>query len=61
MVLKNNTNFTMGIVVVFGTSMATLLGVFLIPMLFILVEKIGFHGKTLSKANRPTIGNLKDM
>ncbi len=48
---------TMGIVVVFGTSMATILGVFLIPMLFILVEKIGrppVHKKQ-------SIGKLGDM
>lgn len=32
---------TMGITVVFGTTMATVLGVLLIPMLFILVENIG--------------------
>lgn len=48
---------TMGIVVVFGTSMATILGVFLIPMLFILVEKIG-HQPVKKKQ---TIGRLGDM
>ena len=48
---------TMGIVVVFGTSMATILGVFLIPMLFILVEKVGHQ--PLKK--KQTIGKLGDM
>lgn len=48
---------TMGIVVVFGTSMATILGVFLIPMLFILVEKIGHH----SPKKKQSIGRLGDM
>ncbi len=48
---------TMGIVVVFGTSMATILGVFIIPMLFILVEKIG-HQPIKKKQ---TIGKLGDM
>lgn len=32
---------TMGITVVFGTSVATILGVFIIPMLFIIIESIG--------------------
>lgn len=50
---------TMGIVVVFGTSMATILGIFIIPMLFILVEKIGVH-KSKYKQN-PSIGKLGDM
>lgn len=49
----------MGIVVVFGTSMATILGIFIIPMLFILVEKIGVH-KSKYKQN-PSIGKLGDM
>lgn len=48
---------TMGIVVVFGTSMATILGVFLIPMLFILVEKIGHQ----PPKKKQTIGRLGDM
>lgn len=48
---------TMGIVVVFGTSMATILGVFLIPMLFILVEKIGQQ----PVKKKQTIGRLGDM
>lgn len=48
---------TMGIVVVFGTSMATILGVFLIPMLFILVEKIGHQ----SPKKKQSIGRLEDM
>lgn len=48
---------TMGIVVVFGTSMATILGVFLIPMLFILVEKIGHQ----PMKKKQTIGRLSDM
>jgi hydrophobe/amphiphile efflux-1 (HAE1) family protein len=38
---------TMGITVVFGTSIATLFGVFVIPMLFILVENFGFHKATV--------------
>lgn len=36
---------TMGITVVFGTSVATIFGVFLIPMLFIIVENIGHRSK----------------
>lgn len=40
---------TMGIVVVFGTSMATILGIFIIPMLFILVEKLGRPNKSFSE------------
>jgi HAE1 family hydrophobic/amphiphilic exporter-1 len=39
----------MGITVVFGTSVATIFGVFLIPMLFIIVENIGHRGKSFSK------------
>jgi hypothetical protein len=35
----------MGITVVFGTSVATIFGVFLIPMLFIIVENIGHRSK----------------
>lgn len=38
---------TMGITVVFGTSIATLFGVFVIPMLFILVENFGFRKATV--------------
>ena len=52
---------TMGIVVVFGTSMATIMGIFLIPMLFILVEKLGAGKEPHGNANPGTIGNLKDM
>lgn len=47
----------MGIVVVFGTSMATLLGVFIIPMLFIIVEKIGVR----RTSKQEPIGKLSDM
>ena len=36
---------TMGITVVFGTSIATIFGVFLIPMLFIIVENFGHRSK----------------
>lgn len=36
---------TMGVTVVFGTSMATVLGLFLIPMLFIIVEQVGRRSK----------------
>ena len=54
---RERPSVTMGIVVVFGTSMATILGVFLIPMLFILVEKIG-HQPVKKKQ---TIGRLGDM
>jgi len=32
---------TMGVTVVFGTSVATIFGVFIIPMLFIIIESIG--------------------
>lgn len=35
----------MGVTVVFGTSVATIFGVFLIPMLFIIVENIGHRSK----------------
>lgn len=48
---------TMGIAVVFGTSVATLFGVFLIPMLFIIVENIGH--KPVKK--KQTIGRMSDM
>ena len=51
----------MGIVVVFGTSFATIMGIFLIPMLFILVEKLGAGKEPHGNANPGTIGNLKDM
>lgn len=34
---------TMGITVVFGTSAATLFGIFIIPMLFIIIENFGGH------------------
>ena len=51
---------TMGIVVVFGTSMATILGVFIIPMLFILVEKLGHHG-SYGKSQPQSIGKIGDM
>ncbi|MCH4166890.1 MAG: multidrug efflux RND transporter permease subunit [Megasphaera sp.] len=49
---------TMGIAVVFGTSVATIFGIFIIPMLFILIEKIG--DKPLPKKRQP-IGRLSDM
>ncbi|WP_299917518.1 efflux RND transporter permease subunit [uncultured Megasphaera sp.] len=39
---------TMGITVVFGTSIATIFGVFLIPMMFIIVEKFGHSKKSFS-------------
>ena len=51
----------MGIVVVFGTSFATIMGIFLIPMLFILVEKLGAGKESHGNAAPGTIGNLKDM
>ena len=35
----------MGITVVFGTSIATIFGIFLIPMLFVIVENIGRRSK----------------
>lgn len=46
----------MGIVVVFGTSMATILGIFIIPMLFILVEKFG-HSKKSFSVMKETVGD----
>lgn len=49
---------TMGIAVVFGTSIATIFGIFIIPMLFIMIEKIG--DKPLPK-NKQSIGRLNDM
>jgi HAE1 family hydrophobic/amphiphilic exporter-1 len=49
---------TMGIAVVFGTSVATILGVFLIPLLFIMVEKIG--SKPIQKKRSGGIGRLSD-
>ena len=48
---------TMGITVVFGTSIATIFGVFLIPMMFIIVETFG-HKRVRPKQ---TVGRLKDM
>lgn len=48
---------TMGITVVFGTSVATIFGVFLIPMMFIIVETFG-HKRIRPKQ---TVGRLKDM
>lgn len=48
---------TMGIAVVFGTSVATLLGIFIIPMLFILVEKLGHRGDYGKKK----IGKMSEM
>ena len=51
---------TMGIAVVFGTSMATILGVFLIPMLFILVEKLGHRG-SYTKQKPQKVGRISDM
>lgn len=48
---------TMGITVVFGTSVATIFGVFLIPMMFIIVETFG-HKRVRPKQ---TVGRLKDM
>lgn len=47
----------MGITVVFGTSVATIVGVFLIPMMFIIVENFG-HKKVRPKSE---VGRLKDM
>lgn len=41
---------TMGITVVFGTSIATIIGVFLIPMLFIIVENFGGAKKILHRS-----------
>lgn len=43
---------TMGITVVFGTAVATLFGVLLIPMLFILMEKFGRGVKPHKKAEQ---------
>ena len=43
---------TMGITVVFGTSIATIFGVFLIPMLFIIVENIGHRGKSFNTVKK---------
>ena len=48
---------TMGITVVFGTSIATIFGVFLIPMMFIIVETFG-HKRIRPKQE---VGRLKDM
>ena len=42
----------MGITVVFGTSIATIFGVFLIPMLFIIVENIGHRGKSFNTVKK---------
>jgi len=50
----------MGIAVVFGTSMATILGVFLIPMLFIIVEKLGHRG-SYGKQKPQSVGRMSDM
>lgn len=51
---------TMGITIVFGTSIATLMGVFVIPMLFIMIENFG-HKPTKKKKNDSKIGMLNDM
>ena len=51
----------MSIIVVFRLSMAAIVGIFLIPMLFILVEKLGAGKEPHGNANHGTIGNLKDM
>lgn len=51
---------TMGIAVVFGTSVATIFGIFLIPMLFIIVENLGRRKKPEHK-RKLTIGHLSDM
>lgn len=40
----------LGITVVFGTSIATIIGVFLIPMLFIIVENFGGAKKILHRS-----------
>ena len=42
---------TTGITVVFGTSIATIFGVFLIPMLFVIVENIGRRSKKKKQGN----------
>ena len=47
----------MGITVVFGTSIATIFGVLLIPMMFIIVETFG-HKRVRPKQE---VGRLKDM
>jgi len=51
---------TMGITVVFGTSVATLLGVFIIPMLFIIMENFGRGVKRPSGKQKSKIGNLEN-
>lgn len=51
---------TMGIAVVFGTSIATLFGVFLIPMMFILVEGVGRGNKPLRNTSKSAVKRLKD-
>lgn len=52
---------TMGIAVVFGTSIATIFGIFLIPMMFIIVEGFGRGNKPLRNTSKPAVQSLKDM
>lgn len=52
---------TMGVTVVFGTSIATLFGVFIIPMLFILMENFGRGVKPHKKDKNAKIGSLGDF
>jgi len=51
---------TMGITVVFGTSVATVLGVFIIPMLFIIMENFGRGVKRPTGKQKSKIGSLEN-
>ena len=52
---------TMGVTVVFGTSIATIFGVFIIPMLFIIIENLGSGKKHHVPKQPQTVGHLRDM
>lgn len=52
---------TMGVTVVFGTSIATIFGVFIIPMLFIIIENLGSGKKHHAPKQPQTVGHLRDM
>lgn len=51
----------MGVTVVFGTSIATIFGVFIIPMLFIIIENLGSGKKHHAPKQPQTVGHLRDM
>lgn len=48
---------TMGVTVVFGTSVATIFGVFIIPMLFIIIESIGGGKKVRDEGKITRLNN----